>query len=44
MNNRHKSNPQYNNAYDADWKRKREDYLKNVEMEEAARNRLQDKR
>jgi hypothetical protein len=44
MNNRHRSNPEYNNAYDADWKRKREDYLKNVETEEAARHRLQDKR
>lgn len=44
MNNRHKSNPEYNNVYDAEWNRKREEYLKNMEMEEAARSKLQDKR
>lgn len=33
MNNRHKSNPGYNNAYDAEYNRRREDYLKNLEME-----------
>jgi hypothetical protein len=43
-NNRHKSNPEYYNAYDAEWNRRREEYLKSMEMDELSRNKLQDKK
>ena len=43
-NNRHKSNPEYTHAYDAEWHRRREEYLKTQEANELSLSRLQDKK
>lgn len=42
-NDRHKSNPSYLNHYDQELLRRKEDYMKTIEMDQVARNHLSDK-
>lgn len=43
-NDRHQSNPSYINHYDSELQRRREDYMKTIEMDNIARAKYADRR